>query len=371
MHHYTHNPDLRYRPPSHDKFCEDYLSEIRLLARLSKRPDYDSLLQRFSDYPAFLAQRAADSVSVTALTRERGAQHGVDPLSTKHTQLRDAFATAHLAACCHLLHGSSLTLGQLRGDQLLTLARQFLEASRHKPDEYRVRIVGKLHAMDTMRSVQLLRALGLFTRPSTELAQLGLGCGEGNRDLLFMHLAPHIALSGEGKNRLYQPGTTRETAPDSVIVDADPMHQEDFQALEQDPELNVRAYNLPTLEALGKLRDEGRPARNLVTGFRIDHRMLPDVREFLTRLSPCLDDEADLIFTIGAGDTPQDFEGRTNTFRSLQQNLIQAGLQPLLLRLHGPGSPARQRQSLKVGNLGVSSYQILYCRLVREQLASL
>ncbi|MAT64070.1 MAG: hypothetical protein CMN57_00300 [Gammaproteobacteria bacterium] len=368
MQHGTDNPELRYRPPSHERFCKDYLSEISLLARLSKRPDFAALLQCLSDHSAYLSECAAAPVTSAALTREAGAQQGIDPLSTRNAQLRTAFAIAHLAACCHLLHDSSLSLNQLRGDQLLALARQFLEASRHKPDEFRARIVGKLHAMDTMRSVQLLRNLGLFTRPTSELLQLGLGCGEGNRDLLFMHLAPRITLTRHGGDTLYRLSTTHETTPDSVIVDVDSRHREQFQSLEQNTELNVRAYNLPTPEALDTLRGEGRPPRNLVTGFRIDHRMLPDVREFLSRLTPCLDTEADLIFTIGAGDTPEDFEGRTRTFRTLHRELTLAGLQPLLFKLHGPGSPARQRHSLKVGNLGASSYQILYCSLIRERL---
>lgn len=362
----TEFPERRFHTGTHEHFASEYLIEIRELARISKRSSFADILQKLVDK----ATQVSSPDAVGAVVSASGGGGVIDVYGSRSELIRDAFATAHLAACCHLLHSSTLTLKQLQARQLLPMAQQFLNSCQHQSNEYRTRMVGKLHAMDAIRSMQLVRALGLISRPSSETYQLGIGAAEGTRDILSVHVAPRIELIGRDETIVYRLLAEKQLAAETVIVDLDATYREHYENLNKDESMNVRAYNMATIDALALIPRDTRRGRNLITGLRIDHRMLADVREFFKRLVACLDEEADLLLTIGAGDTARDFEGRTEKFRELFAELKGAGMRPLLFKLHGPGSPAKQRHSLNVGNLRASSYQILYCRLDKAKLAA-
>lgn len=362
--------ELRFRPDTHERFASEYLIEIRELARISKRSSFPGILQRLADYPAFLATQASSPDPTGRVVRASGGSGMMDLYASKNDLIRDALATAHLTACCHLLHSSTLMLEQLRAAQLLPLAQQFLDSCKDQSEDYRNKMIGKLHAMDAIRTIQLVRALGLISRPTSEIYQLGIGAAEGTRDILSVHLAPSIKAIDCGGAVGYHLLAEKQLAAETIIVDLDPGYREHYENLNKDATMNVRAYNMKTEDALTLIPGDTQRGCNLITGLRIDHRMLPDAAEFFKRLVACLDEEADFLLTIGAGDTVQDFEGRIEKFRELFSGLEGAGLRPLLFKLHGPGSPAKQRYSLKVGNLRASSYQILYCRMNRVKLAA-
>jgi hypothetical protein len=108
--------------------------------------------------------------------------------------------------------------------------------------------------------------------------------------------------------------------------------------------------------------------RNLVVGLRIDHHMIPDAEKFLRLIGTVIDSNADLIFTIGAGNNVTEFEGRLSCFNKLFAALTRVGLKPVRLLLHGKGSTQEQRSRPNFGQLAYTSYQILYCKLQRDRM---
>lgn len=361
--------EWRHHPGTHEQFAAEYMIEIRELARHSRRADFRRLLERFYQYTQYIRARASVPDPAGAVMKASGGTGVIDLYNNKSDLIRDAAAIAHIAACCHLLHSSTLALEQLRGKQLMSLAGQFLESCKNKPDDYRNKMIGKLHTMDAMRAMNLVRALGLLERANADMYQLGIGAADGTRDILSVHVQPSIRVQNRGGVEVFCLSAEKALAAETLVVDLDPAYREHYVKLGEDESMNVRGYCMKTVDALSIIPQENRRGRNLITGLRIDHRGIPEAGEFFSRLVPCLDDEADFLLTIGAGDTVQDYEGRINKFRELFEYLESSGLRPLLFKLHGSGTPAKQRHSLKIGNLRASSYQILYCKLVRDQLA--
>ena len=364
----TNDAPWRFHAGAHKQFAVEYLKEISGLAKAAALPEFDRFVSQLSDYEAFLSSRVRLSQPLSPVIAASNGTRIVD-LATNNTKIHEAMTFAHIAACCHLLHSSRLARSCLKRKTLLLMARQFLRSCENKPEDYRARMVHKFHTMDAMRTIQFLRALGLVTRPSSAMYQLGIGAAEGTRDVLSIHLVPRIDMSCETGGPFLTFRADQQTAAESIIIDAEPLYEEQYAALNQDDSMNVIAYNCDTLGVLKILPDEMPHKRNFVTALRIDHRGLPDVGEFFRYLGTCVDEDCDLVMTIGAGDTVQDFEGRIKKFGELFAALERVGLRPVLFKLHGPGSPAKQQKSLYYGNVRASSYQILYCKLSANALS--
>jgi hypothetical protein len=75
-----------------------------------------------------------------------------------------------------------------------------------------------------------------------------------------------------------------------------------------------------------------------------------------------------MLLTIGAGNNLAEFESRIRCFDALSKLLKSRGMEPIRIKLHGPGSSNDQRRLLNFGNLEYASYQILYCELLRKKL---
>ena len=115
----------------------------------------------------------------------------------------------------------------------------------------------------------------------------------------------------------------------------DPHLSKLYKKLNEQNDLPVLAINKATDDVLNNLKGLDIRKRNLVTSIRFDHRMIPDVVKFFKLLTPIVDDQCDLVMSMGSGDTPQEFEGRINLMKSLFDELNNANLQPVLIKLHG------------------------------------
>ena len=184
----------------------EYLAEIRELARVVERPDFDEILTHLTAYPEYLDSRRFDGASSAVLVNDV-AEKRIFDISTTHPQVLKAFAMAQLAACCHLLHGSKVDRQQLSRGVLEAMAGQFVNSLYGKPEDYLRRITGKFHIMDAIRTMQLLRALGLVTRKASEFHQLGIGTAEGTRDVLGSHVLPSIQRLSDGNGSLLELST--------------------------------------------------------------------------------------------------------------------------------------------------------------------
>jgi SAM-dependent methyltransferase len=229
----------------------------------------------------------------------------------------------------------------------------------------------KMHCADAVKSIQLLRLSGLLTRPTTGIRQLSIGAGMAIKDLRAIHLYPEISMDDKG-NLIF---SVREDHPqDAVIVDGDPQWRKLYRDMNNCDQYKICACNEVSATALkklpGKLRQREMGLRNAVFGLRIDHRMIPDAAAFFRQLVPVLDDSADLVITIGAGHGADDFAGRMKVLRELRDYLRNRGMMPVLLKMHGDGTPEEQRAGNYFGLMGHTTHEILYCSLEKASLAN-
>ena len=357
----------RFQAGNHKQVGREYLAEIRELVRVVERPDFNEILDHFADYPDYLLRRSRDG-SADKIMMEGGDKRIFDIGTTQPLVLK-AMAMTQLAACCHLLHGSRVTRHQFSRNILEAMAGQFVNSLSGKPDEYLRRITNKTHVMDAIRTMHLLRTLGLVTRPVAEFHQIGLGAAEGTRDALGLHLSPSIQqISGEN-GRLLELTTEQQQLTDIIIADANPVYREGYEELNKDPSNNITAYNRDTLTVLRDLGNTTQTRRNLVTALRIDHRMIPDATGFLGQLGKCVSNDCDFILSIGAGDTLDDYKGRIKCVNGLFMALDNSGMRPVLFKFHESGGLDHQWNSLRYGNRRASTYQLLYCRIDGSELA--
>ncbi len=116
------------------------------------------------------------------------------------------------------------------------------------------------------------------------------------------------------------------------------------------------------------LAGNGRGLRNFIAALRTDHLMLPDVEGFLQRLSLIIEQTADLIITIGAGYTTDEFRGRVTKMDEIFDSLREKNLSPIRIILHGDGTFEEQRNNPGFGQISTSTYEIIYCKLDQREL---
>lgn len=356
-----------------------YFSEAKMLSTIAESGAFHEFLEQFADYRMFLQGRPDRNEAYEKIERTTDGAWVLDAHSA-HNEFIGALYTGHLAACCMLLKGSNFFPGQLRKGRLAPLLEEKLSRHEFAPSEVLKKLGTRFHTMDAVRTMQILRCLGLVTIATDQIEQLGLGAGGGDKDIWHLHFLPSI--SEAALNNV--PSDSRdksvlvfdvsvENIRDIVIIDADPQHGQQYRRWKELKAPRVIALNEYMDQALGKLPDileeSNMNPRNMVTAIRLDHRMFPDVDQFLTKLHTSISDEADLILSIGSGHTLEDFEGRVNKINAFFNELRRLGMKPVLIKLHGRGSIEQQRNSQVFGVSGITTYQILYCRLLKSALA--
>ena len=63
------------------------------------------------------------------------------------------------------------------------------------------------------------------------------------------------------------------------------------------------------------------------------------------------------------------YSGRIMLMQQLCDFLLERGMRPVHIKLHGGGTPQEQRDSPAFGNSGYTTYEIIHCVLEREKLA--
>ncbi len=351
----------------YDRFRAEYLAEIREATKAMRLPEFKTILERLTDYPAYAASRKHFSDPFAPIIRESKNSCVID-LTKPKPESRLAIYTAQLASVCVLVEGANLPRADFAPNSFTQLVSQHLESLRRQPAEVLRQQNIKLHTMDTMRSQQLLRAFGLFTPDPDTTYQLSLGAGNGLKDAFFLHAEPWVRITGQGSQELISLGVERRWSKHIVLTDSDPEYSDHYIELNNREFPDIDAYNEKTENLLSRLPDKGFDTRNLVTALRFEHRMFPDVPGFLAQLAPCLSEGCDFIASVGAGDTIQDFVGRTEKIAEFFKVLKSLGLQPVVFRFHGPGKPLKQWKSIRFGGPSAATYQLLYCKLKREAL---
>ena len=370
---------------SGQQLASAYALEADAFGAIAMSPSFDGLIRQFNDYDSYLKRLNQDSKHRETV-RSLLKNDGIIDTAVPTRELAQLFCLAQIAACSELFRGWEINSSQLNREGIRALVDQGSARIRNipeipletRPDQYSeaqrqlLNGVNVIQNVDTIRVLQVVKLLGLISIHASDIQQLSLGVGNGYRDLYGIHGVARISKKQEGASTILNFDMLEQQAAHTVLVDSDPTYHDHFEKLNQEEADRVLALNTEADQAMKTLEKKqlklDLSLRNLVVGLRIDHHMIPDAEKFLGLIATVIDSNADLIFTIGAGNNLMEFEGRLNCFDKLFAALTQIGLKPIRLLLHGKGSPQEQRSRPNFGQLAYTSYQILYCKLQRDRM---
>ena len=214
------------------------------------------------------------------------------------------FYYAHIAVFCELLKDWSLTEKNLTEEGIKDIIQTaFNKISEKELHSLEIRV----HISDTIRTCQILRLHEIFNKKSESIRQISLAAGPGTRDIQGLHATPKLSSTQSIQLNTHTiTFNNHYIEPELVIlIDNDPEYKDLYSHLNIQSPQSILALNEDSDDALEKLhklfsQNNCNPI-NVITGFRIDHRMIPNIPDFFFRLLPILDDISDLIITIGAG----------------------------------------------------------------------
>ena len=370
---------------SGQQLAASFAQEADAFGAIAMSPGFENLLTQYHDYDSFLQTLNNDSNrkrSVDTLL----SNNGIIDTAIPTQELAQIFCQAQIAACAELFNGWRINSSQFSREGILALAKQGSEGLVNipaipidiRPDQYSesqrqlLNGVNVIQNIDTVRIMQVLKLLGLITCHADETHQLSLGVGNGYRDLFGIHLTPRITTERDASSTNFYFETIEKRAAHTVLIDNDPVYKSHFDTLNREEGGRVLALNNDADLAFKLLEIEQKESnlmrRNMVACLRLDYRMIPDEEIFLRSTYKVIDEKADLIMTIGAGNNLEELEGRLKCFDNLFSILTERELKPVRILLHGKGSAAEQRSQPNFGQLAYASYQILYCKLDRACL---
>jgi hypothetical protein len=370
---------------SGQQLASAFAQEADAFGAIAMNSGFDGLISKFNDYDGYLKLLGLDpshSQTVKGLLKSNGIIDTTVPTA----ELAQLFCQAQIAACAELFNGWQISSLQLNREDIRTLVEQgsagFVNTPgipiETPPEQYTdsqtqlLNAINVIQNVDTVRVMQVLKLLGLISTPASDIHQLSLGVGNGYRDLYGVHLSPKITRQQEGSNLKIRFETVERQAAHTVLIDNDPVYKDHFSGLNQNEAGRVLALNTDADQALKLVENQQQESdlrqRNFVVCLRLDHRMIPEAEQFLQAIARVIDNNADLVMTIGAGNNLDEFEGRLKCFDALVECLTQLDLKPVRVLLHGQGSTAEQRRKPNFGQLAYTSYQILYCKLDRGRM---
>lgn len=364
-----HNEVFPSGRASLERLFQGYATEFETLIKVAQSSQTGKYFARIANYDSYI-ESVANNGHAKEITRAL-KKSGIIYYKENEKCLFDAASIAHIAICCEILTGSSIPFSVLKEENLDYITRKFFDTFNHLETDAgkRALLEFNLHSADAFRTIQILRGLGLFLKNSENINQLSLGAGSAKKDIRSIHLIPEITF-GQGNTILFN--FKERHAQDVVIVDGDPSRKVEYTQMCKNKDYPILAINndaLETLNILPNILSKNKlKKRNTVIGLRIDHRMIPDVSDFFERLARSITDTADLIVTIGSGFDINDFSKRTIVMCELHEYLKDAGLAPLLIKLHGEGSIEEEWNSPSFSLKEITTFQILYCKLDRNVL---
>ena len=362
-----------------------YAREADALGAIAMSPGFDNLIPQFNDYESYLKRLLNHPNHKQNLGTLLSDNRVVDTAVPTNV-LAQLFCQAHIAACAELFKVWKIDESQLNREGLRAVvakaSAEIIKVSKiptEMPSEKYtdsqkqvMRGIDVIQNVDTVRVIQILKLMGLVSIQARESHQLSLGVGNGYRDLYGIHLIPRITMEKQREHVEFRFETIERQAAHTVLVDNDQAYKDQFDSLNRKEEGKVLALNNDAEESVKRLEVEQKESnlrqRNLVVCLRIDHRMIPDSKSFLNLMGRVIDSRADLIMTIGAGNNLLEFEGRLKCFDEMFASLVELGLKPVRILMHGRGSAAEKRSNPNFGELAYTSYQILYCSLERDHI---
>jgi len=350
-------------------FCDleaAYQAEMDVLASLVEMGKLQKWLPRFNNYPGWL-QSLTDKGSPLKKIEKFSSGSRVINAYMQDNWLRNGLYMANVAVSCELLNGYKILISDLNQQKLRLLINKHLEQYRTATQSQLNEAFIKFHAIDAVRTMQILRCLRLVTVNTCDIRLLGLGVGNGYKDMVSLHMVPSIEVHQTpiGKALMFQ--SARSLYHDAVLFESDPQHREYFKDLTKNgvpPTLAISGDSIVGTELLGdSLAKRNMQRRNFVSLQRIDHRMLPDVKRFLRAVLQQVEDGSDLVITMGSGHNAEQFQGRQDKIQEIFKTLSDAGMKPVLIKLHTGKKLAGDEYHHTFGIRQVTTYEILHCKL--------
>lgn len=356
-----------------------YASEIDLLVRLVHSDSIMKLLPAILDYSQFLSRGKRKIFGTNPLELVCNSDGVIGGVNTR-PRAEELFTCANLVACCYLFSNWTIPLGSLERSRVAQYCQ--LAISHIGGDAAaRTSLLGqRLNSSDAGRVIHTLKILGLIDADSTRYKQLSIGASDGMRDREAIHQMPILRPMVEGEPRFTAKTRWKKLPPilfgiqparveDIVLVDINPKHKEHYEWLNTTEKGRVLALNQDAGEALENLsaKIEGghvRP-RDLVVLFRMEPVVMPDVDGFLDAVGDVIDEKADLVITIGAGESTEEFELRLRKMDEIADSLLKRGMKPVRIKWYHGNTTEEQRNKPLFGSVGYASYEILYCKLHR------
>lgn len=339
---------------------------------------FPKLLSRFSNYRKFLRNRNL-RINSDKLVSHLSHDTNIIYASNRDKILKEIFYCSHMAACCELFQGLSIPLDGLDRNAMCAYANDIVQPFQGADKDTLRPMSDRLENADAIMVIQTLRLLGLVRGKSSNYKQLSFAAGNAVREIYGLHMQPVITretgtiTSSGNKNDIILFDQKPAQAAHIILIDNDPAfgnHYATLNRVQQDRIMGIIDDVTHAMDTLPEiLAGNGKGLRNFIVALRIDHLMLPDVEGFLRRLSLIIEQTADLIITVGAGYTTDEFRGRVEKMDEIFHSLRKKDLNPIRIILHGGGTFEEQRNNPGFGQGSISTYEIIYCKLDRNKLA--
>lgn len=222
----------------------------------------------------------------------------------------------------------------------------------------------RMDLVDTTRNLYLLRLLGLMPVKQEPSQLLSVGAASGYREYYATHNTPSVDARPANDQLMVKFECPHVCPTHTALIDSDPFWQDVYRQYNMKQNDSMFAVNDDLYSALELLDDKigsgELQRRNMISLWRMEHKALPDVDRFVELLRAVADDRADLVITIGAGNTDDEFNDRRGKLEEIHHCLSDRGLKPTRLLMH-----SGDRMSPVFGCFRYTSHELLHCSMNR------
>ena len=357
---------------------EGFRHELASLLGIAKTREFAEVLPEFATFSGMSERHKQDKYSHLLTARPAASSEHYD-IDGSHPDLdtEELFLYANLATACGCFAGKTIDLPHLDEKNPGAVVESLLADLPADKNLSTIPLSNKLNCADSLRVCQILKFLGLLDTESNLYRHLALGAFTGDRDIEYMHHSPFISALGPcGPDTSFSDmppltfGVVPSPARDIVIVDNEPSFKKLYERLNSARRDHVRAINMDTSTALEVIEDEiGASAlapRNLISIFRLEPAMIPDVNRFFSLLSKVIDEQAIFFVTIGAGDDNTTFADRIRLMGEIHTWLSDRELETARIKLYQGENLEQARINPLFGTGYYASYEILWARLAPD-----
>ena len=361
----------------YDELLKAYQNEADGFCLICESDKSTEMLSNFKDYASFLKEKNRHNKSAKLIKTLSKGTGIIDLATNSNPILKEILYYAHIAVCCELFQGWKIPAQLITRSNMQLYVQQAFSENVKASDSNLSEPINRYHRADASRTIQILRLLGLITASSENIRQISFAAGDGERDINGIHMLPAITsradiLANDGSNTRFEFSCDIPRPEHLILIDNDPIQHELYTKFNKINKEWILALNDNAEESMEKIpvllqKRNWKPC-NFVAGIRIDHRMVPDVARFMSKLAKNLDTSADFVFSIGAGHNIDDFEGRVIVMGKIFDYLKQRGMSPVRINMHGAGDIKQQRETPSFGYSPYSTYEIIYCKLKKKKL---